>query len=70
MTTVTLIDGTTVPSDSEPWRAECEARHVLTMPTVQARRDYLSGIQKRRGDAAYAALADLVRAVWEHNRRP
>lgn len=65
---VTLIDGTTVPSDSEAWRAECEARHILTMPTIQARRDYLADIQKRRGDAAYAALADLVRAVWEHRR--
>lgn len=65
---VTLIDGRQVDSSSEPWRAECEARHILAMPNVQARRDYLAGIQKRRGQQAYEQLADLVRAVWTHNR--
>ena len=70
MGNVTLIDGAEVDSWSEAWRAECEARHVLSIPSVQARRDYLAGIQKRRGDVAYQRLADLVRSVWEHNRRP
>lgn len=70
MGNVTLIDGREVDSWSEPWRAECEARAVLAMPGLQARRDYLAGIQKRRGDAAYESLAGLVRAVWAHNRGP
>lgn len=67
---VTLIDGREVDSASEPWRAECEARHILSMPSIQARRDYLAGVLQRRGDKHHAVLADLVLAVWAHNRRP
>ena len=70
MNMVTLIDGRQVSSYSEDWRAECEARHVLTMPTVLARREYLAAITKRRGEKAGQQLADLVRAVWAHNRKP
>lgn len=70
MGTVTLFDGREVDSASEDWRAECEARHVLSMPSVVARREYLAGIRQRRGPNAYEALADLVRALWAHNRRP
>lgn len=66
---VKLIDGRVVDSWSDEWRLECEARHVLAMPSVQARRDYLAGIQQRRGDKAYQELADLVRVIWQHNRR-
>ena len=69
MGTVTLIDGRQVDSYSEDWRAECEARHVLSIPTIQARRDYLSGCAKKRGEKAGKELADLVRKVWEHNRQ-
>jgi hypothetical protein len=68
MVLVTLIDGREVDSASEPWRAECEARHVLAMPTIQRRREYLASIAKKRGNVAGLALADLVRAVWTHNR--
>lgn len=67
---VTLIDGTQVDSWSEAWRAECEARHVLAMPNVIARREYLAAIRKKRGDVAGQQLEDLVRAVWAHNRAP
>lgn len=70
MHNVTLIDGSEVDSASEAWRAECEARHVLAMPAVEARREYLTGIQKRRGQAAYQALADLVREVWRVGKTP
>lgn len=65
---VTLIDCREVDSSSEDWRQECEARHILAMPDKQARRDYLASVQKRRGDKAHQQLADLVRAVWAHNR--
>lgn len=70
MTLVTLHDGVEVDSWSEPWRAECEARHVLAMPNIHLRRIYLADVTKRRGEAAGKALADLVRAVWQHRRRP
>lgn len=65
---VTLIDGRQVDSYSQDWRAECEARQVLAMPDIQARRTYLADISKRRGEVAGQALADLVRAVWTHQR--
>ena len=70
MGTVTLIDGREVDSSSEAWRQECEARHILAMPSIHARRDYLASVLQRRGVKHHAALADLVRAVWAHNRRP
>jgi hypothetical protein len=66
--TVTLIDGQQVDSASEPWRAECEARAVLAMPGIAARRGYLADVSKRRGEVAGQALADLVRAVWSKSR--
>lgn len=65
---VTLIDGSQVSNYSEAWRCECEARHVLAMPTVLARREYLAAIRKRRGDVAGAKLEALVRAVWAKAR--
>lgn len=65
---MTLIDGRQVDSYSDDWRAECEARQVLAMPDIQARRTYLADISKRRGEVAGQALADLVRAVWTKNR--
>lgn len=68
MVTVTLIDGREVDSYSEAWRAECEARHVLSMRDIFSRREYLAAITKRRGEKAGKELADLVRAVWEKQR--
>lgn len=67
MGTVTLIDGRQVDSWSEEWRAECEARHVLSLPSKERRRDYIAGCTHKRGEKAGQALADLVRKVWEHN---
>lgn len=65
---VTLIDGRVVCNFCEDWRAECEARHVLAMPSIHARREYIAGISKRRGDAAGNAFAALVRAVHAHRK--
>lgn len=64
MTLVTLHDGRQVDSWSEAWRAECEARHVLAMPNIHARRVYLADVAKKRGEVAGKALGDLVRKVW------
>ncbi len=76
---VTLIDGTVVDSGSEAWRAECEARAVLDMPTKIKRRDYLNGytdmegrkhpgVLGRRGAVALAELQAMIMRVWEHRQ--
>lgn len=66
--TATLVDGRVVDASGEEWRAECEARHVLNMPTKTRRLEYLARVGKRRGEAAREALASLVLAVWEWRR--
>lgn len=80
---VTLHDGTEVLSDSEAWRAECEARAVLrifgrtTKETHNRRRAYILLVRrgdadrriKGRGDAAADALEALVIKIWEAERR-
>jgi hypothetical protein len=63
--TATLHDGTVVASDSEAWRHECEARHVINMPTLEQRRAYLAGIEDKRGAAAAAALRATIEALWK-----
>jgi hypothetical protein len=65
---VVLLDGSTVASDSEAWRHECEARHLLDGMQLIPRRAYLAAIKARRGDAAYARLADTVTAIWKARR--
>lgn len=67
---ITLVVGGSSCNYCEKHRAECEARHILAMPSIQARRDYLASVLQRRGAKHHAALADLVRVVWAHNRRP
>lgn len=61
---VTLWDGQQVPSDSEAWRAECEARAVLAVPH-EARANMLERIEQKRGAEAKARLKDCMREV-EH----
>ena len=65
MRPVTLVDGTVVDSSSEPWRLECEARHLLDRFQLGARRAYLDAIKVRRGAAAHATLTGAIMAVWE-----
>jgi hypothetical protein len=65
---VALIDGSVVSNYSPEWRIECEARHVLAMPSIERRREYLAAIRKRRGDVAGKQLEDLVRALWAKAR--
>lgn len=66
---VTLVDGTEVDSDSEMWRAECEARHILkkpfapVRPTDETRRTVLEKIGQRRGPEALAAVQACMDAV-------
>lgn len=75
---VTLVDGREVPSDSEEWRHECEARHVLNLPNKLARQALLSKIEEKRGDKAdpqnikgkleRRRIEDKIMALWKASR--
>lgn len=62
---VTLADGRQVPSDSQEWREECEARHILNMPTKAARIAMLDGIEKKRGPDARRELEVRILTLWQ-----
>lgn len=73
---VTLIDGRQVPNDSEEWRHETEARAILNMPTLRARREHLygkpnrfgkdaDGIMQRRGVDEVKRLEATMMKLWE-----
>lgn len=51
-------------SDLEAWRLECEARHVLSLGGLMARRGYLELIGKKRGEDARRALEAAVKVEW------
>ncbi len=40
----------------EQFRAECEARHVLKLPSIHHRKDYLQKVEKKRGSEAARKL--------------
>ena len=73
---VTLHDGRQVLSDSEEWRHEAEARAIIAMPTLAARRKFLrgeldeiggkrrGGILEKRGEAAVQRLEATIKAIW------
>lgn len=74
--TVTLVDGRQVSSWSEDWRHECEARTVLAMKPLAARRAYLygrpnewgrlaGGVLQIRGQAAVKRLEATMTALWQ-----
>lgn len=65
---VTLADGRKVPSDSKEWLQECEARHILNIPTKPARIELLNLIEKQRGAEARKELEARILALW-HLRR-
>lgn len=45
---VTLHDGRQVSNYSEAWRHECEAMHILNMPTLAERRACLYGVRESK----------------------
>lgn len=61
----TLIDGRKVCGICPAYRAECEARFVLTMPRRFDRQQYLEGISAKRGPVAGQELKDLVMTIWK-----
>lgn len=72
---VTLPDGTQVSNYSEAWRAYTEAKWVLdrlpltvnkrrkSTPQI-SRRDYIYGVEQRRGKDAADRLKRDVRELW------
>lgn len=62
---VTLVDGDETCTWSEAWRHECEARHITSLPTLDARRKYLWGIHNKRGEPAMVRLRATVERLWK-----
>lgn len=63
-----LLDGTRVSSYAEAWRHECEARDILALPTLDARRDRLTGIRHHRGAAEVERLQATMLALHRARR--
>jgi hypothetical protein len=61
---VVLRTGETVCSSCEDWRLECEAREVLKRD-LDGRRDYLGGVDEKRGRAAGDYLRAEILAQWK-----
>lgn len=59
---MTLCTGETVSSSSEQWRAECEARYILSLG-MAARTEQISGIARKRGTEAAARLRETCFAI-------
>lgn len=76
---VTLHDGRQVPSDSEEWRHETEARTIIALPGVPARRAFLrgtldaqgklrGGILEKRGEHEVERLERTIKRIWYADR--
>lgn len=68
MNLVRLLDGREVPTDSEHWRHECEARAIAALPTLNERRAWLEGIEQRRGKDAADRLRVTMGQIWAARR--
>ena len=64
-TLVKLSDGRQVLSDSEDYRAEMEATHILELPTKEIRLNFLEAIEKRRGTKARKELEERILKLWQ-----
>ena len=64
-TLVKLSDGREVLSDSEDYRAETEALHILNLPTKEIRLNFLEAIEKRRGTSARKELEERILKLWQ-----
>lgn len=66
---VTLLDGSQVSSDSDLWRHQCEAQHVLSLPNKLARQKLLSAIEAKRGVVARRELEFTIIKLWKAVQR-
>lgn len=65
MNIVSLIDGSLVDSRSEPWRFECECRHIANLPDRVARKRFLDELAKRRGQQVADEVESFVRTNFK-----
>ena len=63
------MDDTPVDKNSEAWRLECEARHVLSLKDKKTRNAYLGRIRVKRGDQAADQLEGAVYRAWELSKQ-
>jgi len=63
------MDDTPVDKNSEAWRLECEARHVLSLKDKKTRNAYLGRIRVKRGDHAANQLEGAVYRAWELSKQ-
>ena len=54
---------------SEEFRAQCEAEYVCKIPSIADRREYLKGVQEKRGIVACNALKQRMIEVWNGNKK-
>lgn len=66
---VRLASGDQCCTWCEPYRAECEARAVLALPTREARQIRIQKIGERRGAEAEKSLRGVVLKLWELQRK-
>lgn len=66
--TVTLATGSHCCTWCEPYRAECEARAVLALPTREQRQIRIQRIGERRGVDAENNLRGDVMKLWKLQR--
>jgi hypothetical protein len=57
------------PTYTAEFMRACEARSVVRMPDLEARREYLELVEKKRGAAGRRALEVLVQDEWDKMRR-
>ena len=55
-------------TNSEQWRHACEVRHVLSLGTMNAMKDYIDKARLKRGKGICDKLANDVRAELESRR--
>ena len=65
MNDVVLFDGSVVHSASEPWRFECECRHIANLPDRVARKRFLDELAKRRGQQVADEVESFVRTNFK-----
>ncbi len=62
---VRLIDGQLVQSDAEAWRRETLARHVLALPSLLDRQEWLATFERKHGAGETATLKAAMTAIHQ-----
>lgn len=62
---VTLVDGRVVLSDSDEWKHQCMAQHILNKPNKLARQALLSTLEAKHGQLHRLELERTIMALWQ-----